>query len=196
MKRRMLPAVSLSLLSLLLVTSTADAASLRVDLQQELRDARIVTLARIVAYAPDGLRFQPPGHAAPMMARYSETDATWNPGQRVQELPSDDQTPWTAWTAWTALWPAVGEDVLVVVGTHGAVSLFAVQRGNTYRFWSPIETGSVAVFSCRAPAQPLPGSQIDSAIMGTDLAPASQDGCLMPVAAVVIRDLSQRESLP
>ena len=163
------------------------AGSLGVDLQKELHAARVVTLARIVAYDQDGLRFQPiPEPAAALSARCS-TDPTWSPARFIRDpWPGDDTS------GLTAEWPPVGAEVLVVVDADGIVSLFARRIGDDYRFWSPMMTGSFALFACRPPARPLPGNEIPREQVGADVAPASWDGCLMPVASVASRGVVER----
>ena len=165
------------------------AESLGVDLQKELRAARIVTRARIVAYDQDRLRFQPiPEPAAALSARYS-SDPTWSPVRFIRDpWPGDDTG------TLTAEWPPVGAEVLVVVDADGIVSLFARRIDEDYRFWSSIMTGSIAVFVCRPPARPLPGNEIPRKQGGADLAPASWDGCLMPVASVASRGVGKRRA--
>ena len=56
----------------------------------------------------------------------------------------------------TGYWPSIGEEVLIVVGQNGYISLFADKQGENYRFWSPYYTGSVALFCFKSPATKLP----------------------------------------
>ena len=161
---------------------SVDAKSLGVDLQSELHSARVVMLARIVAYDPDRLRFQPiQGSASSLSARHS-TDPTWNPTRFIR-----DPWPGDATSTMTAEWPPVGAEVLVVVNSEDVVSLFAHRAGEAYRFWAPLMTGSTALFFCRPPAQPLPGKELRREDAGSDANPASWDGCLMPVSAVAVK---------
>ena len=165
--------------------SAVSAKPRGVHLDRELASARLVTPARILAYEADGLRFQPLGRRVePMTATYSASDPTWNPQRLVPEVwpPTDG--------IWTDAWPPVGAEVLVVIGEDGAVSLFAVRQGDEYRFWSPMMTGSVALFSCRPPARVLSAeAAIPHMTVGQDGQPAGWDGCLMPASAVVEKGL-------
>lgn len=166
----------------------AAAGSLGVDLQEELASATVITRARILAYDPEGLRFQPlPEPLQPIVARYSD-DPTWKP----RELGKGDFPIY----AFTGAWPPVGAEVLVVVDAHNVISLFAWPIGDTYRFWSPEFTGSAAFFVCWPPAKvlhPMPYEPSKDALTerGERARYETFDGCFMPVSSVTTRGVKR-----
>ncbi len=130
-----------------------------VNLKKELDSANIVMPVKIVAYGPDLLKFQPAGSMAILSAKYS-TDPAWNPSQIYMAWP-----PQAEKMDMTAGWPPVGADVLVVVDKDNIVSLFAWPYGDSYRFWSPEMTESIAAFNCTAlgaTIRPMSQEQPDS----------------------------------
>jgi hypothetical protein len=79
----------------------------------------------------------------------------------------------------TGYWPIKGDQVLIVVGPSGYVSLFATIQNDHYRFWSPGFTGSTALFHFKKPAMKLienDGLQNINSEYQT-----CWDGCLLPV---------------
>jgi hypothetical protein len=148
-----------------------------VRLRVELADAQTIARVRITSYDQGQVKWTMVNPTnGPDSARCS-TDPTWTPAPSPR--PSDG--------IHTARWPMVGEEVLVVVGKDGVVSLFAELKGDKWRFWSPEMTGSVASFECESPATDLPGQK-------PGLIKHSWDGCLMPKAAVTLRAGSQKEN--
>lgn len=60
----------------------------------------------------------------------------------------------------TNTWPNANDVVLMVASEY--VSLFAEVQKDDYRFWSPYFTGSVAMFSFKAPFRKLPTEDEDT----------------------------------
>ena len=146
-----------------------------VDLQAELKSARLVEEVVVLDYTPEGLRFALPNQdkmVEPLIARYwGAGDSKWVPDVAATLDFNRD--------ALTGEWPPKGSQVLIVVDPDNVVSLFARKKDADYRFWSPWMTGSVAGFTCAPPARPLPG-QADS-VMGPN---RGWDGCLVVVAEI------------
>jgi hypothetical protein len=80
----------------------------------------------------------------------------------------------------TGTLPIVGETILVVIDKYKRLSLIAKQIDNEMlRVWSPIETGSIAMFYFKAPVKPIPnekGLELDNSDYLT-----CWDGCLFPI---------------
>lgn len=152
-----------------------------VNLQQELDAARLVARVRIIAYRVDGLEVQPqPEPSASVRLRYSD-DPSWIPIallRRDWQRGTDPQL--------TAMWPPLGAEVLVVADAHQIVSLFAWPIGNSYRFWSPVMTGSIALFNCEAPAEPVRLLSADQPL-GSKTSFRSWDGCLVPASVIPVK---------
>jgi len=171
-----------------LCPATAFAKPRPVQLPDELERAKVVTPARILRYDAEQLVFQPlPEPSQEMTARYLLSDPGWDPTRFIRDDWSEDSDP-----IYTAAWPAVKAEVLIVVSADDQISLFAWRRGDEYRFWSPWMTGSMARFSCSPPARVLPGNEIKT---GSDVTPASWDGCLLPISAVVTKGVRTAHSM-
>jgi hypothetical protein len=164
-------------LSLLAFSIGVKAKPRSVDLKEELRLATIITPAKIVSYDQNLLRFQPIGNTAILSARYS-TDPTWNPSRFVHS----EWPPTSEKTTLSAEWPPVGAEVLVVVDKDNVISLFAWSLDDDYRFWSPMKTGSVAVFNCK----PL-GVAFD--LLSKDNPDIGWDGCLVKKTKVTTKGI-------
>lgn len=159
--------IVLSLWSFSIFATDANAKPRWVDLEEELNLSTIVTPAKIVSYDSNLLKFHALTSTAILSAKYS-TDPTWNPNRFIRtEWPPKDVT-----TNLTAEWPPVGAEVLIVVDKEGVISLFAWPYGDNYRFWSPIMTGSLAIFNCEPFGTPL-------AVVNNDHPGSSWDGCLV-----------------
>lgn len=78
----------------------------------------------------------------------------------------------------TGCFPAPGSDLLVVANEKGILSLFAILQNDYYQFWSPMETGSIALFSFHPPFIPLPGDHITT--REQDGETTCWNGCLLP----------------
>jgi len=184
------------LLACLLVQQSAEAKPRFITLKEELDEASVITPARILAYEPEGLRFQPlpeltrpfPELARPTIAHYAD-DPSWS----ATPVSVEEYGAVLGGHAMTGTWPPVGAPVLIVVDARGIVSLFAWQLDDAYRLWSPHMTGSVALFECQPPAEPLGldavGLSEEEQPHTTVALPDHQrwDGCLMPISAVVSR---------
>ncbi len=81
----------------------------------------------------------------------------------------------------TGHWPAKGEEVLIVLAKSGYASLFAYKQGDEYRFWSPAETGSEALFCFTKPASKLEGGEGLTDSVGVGSYETCWSGCLLPV---------------
>ena len=150
-----------------------------VNLEDELRTASIVTLAKIVSYNTDALKFQPLGSTDVMSALYS-TDSTWNPSPFIHaEWPPKDEK-----VSLTAEWPPVGADVLIVIDKENVVSIFAWSFGEKYRFWSPMMTGSIAGFNCKSFGVPIDLVRVE------DDPDTSWDGCLVDKSRIVTKGVT------
>lgn len=178
MSRLSLPlSISLFALSFFVFVTDVYAEPRGINLKQELREASIVASAKIVSYDSDSLKFQLSGSIAVLSAKYS-TEPTWNPSRFIlAEWPPKDEK-----TKLTAKWPPVGSEVLVVVDRDNVISLFAWFYGNNYRFWSPMMTGSIAIFNCEQLGTPMDVLSEDN--------PSSWDGCLIEKSKVATKGVT------
>jgi hypothetical protein len=82
----------------------------------------------------------------------------------------------------TAYWPEIGDRVLIIINKKNVVSLFAKPQGIFYRFWSPENTMSLAMFYFKKPAIKLPNQKYwASSPEGHPDYEACWDGCLLPI---------------
>jgi hypothetical protein len=86
----------------------------------------------------------------------------------------------------TGLLPQIKDTILVVIDKNMRLSLVAKQIDKGFlRFWSPMETGSVAMFYFKYPAKPLPNEKgLDS--NNKDYL-TCWDGCLIPIDKLTIK---------
>ena len=152
----------------LLLARKMEAKPRPVHLIPELKEAKVVAPVRIVSYENEGLRcVLLEGPPRSLTFKYS-SDPTWNPSRFAKSDLS---------LMGTGRWPAAGSEVLVAADKNDLVSLFAYRQGDQWRFWSPIETGSVALFECNPPSTPI---KRDAFIYKN----GSWDGCLFPAQAL------------
>ncbi len=172
------PDIFLVCSALLLLAEFAQAEPRSVDLNSELEGASVVAEVTVLQYMDDRLWIQSVRDTfVRAEVPYSDYPG-WNPKRFIQEN-------WKNERRRTALWPPVGSTVLIVLNNAGTVSLFAEAVSEGYRFWSPMMTGSVALFECEPPAkvlEPFPAK-------GEFYKNKSWDGCLVPVSAVKWKDL-------
>ena len=83
----------------------------------------------------------------------------------------------------TEYWPSVGDKVLIVVSQDREVSLFATIQNKNYRFWSPIPTGSSAMFLFQKPATNLSGKKGKKVTLQNteNYQTSNEEGCLLPI---------------
>lgn len=155
-------------ISLFLFSSPAFSESLGVNLTHEL-SSNAVEVVTIVRYEKGKLVYRSQHTTVELTAFYfanSDADKTWGPKiadpQKAEML--------------TGMWPPVGSEVVIVLDSKNVVSLLATKRGNDYRFWSPLMTGSTAFFECGPPA-----SVIKTVF---DQKNTSWDGCNYPASAM------------
>jgi|SRR5688572_20536003 len=164
MKKR---AISYLILCVLILHATSVFAKPRtIYLDKELKEASLIEYVEILGYADSTLTVQPVGGKNKITVKANGVSASFG---IVEVL--------------TSYWPAKGEKVLVVIGANGFVSLFATKQGEQYRFWSPFNTGSLAIFYFKKPALKLPdqkGLSYDTGEYET-----CWDGCLLAVDLVM-----------
>ena len=179
---------SIGLTTVFLLTSSyreIAAESRSVDLLAELKSAHVVTRAQILAYRTDGIEFQPlPEPSRPMTAKYVD-DPSWTPMGFLRDDWQKATEP-----SLTSEWPRLGAEVLVVVDAQNTISLFGWPIGDEYRVWSPMMTGSVALFTCDPPARPLVPPTASLGFMYDSDKNKSWDGCLIPMASVVTKGVA------
>lgn len=121
--------------------SSVEAEPRYVDLLAELKSSRIVAPCRITSYDKDGLHCELSREPrSKFVFKYSD-DPKWMP-----HISTDSSS------VGTEIWPPVNASVVVVVGKDNIVSLFALAQNAMWRFWSPVMTGSTAIFECRPPS--------------------------------------------
>jgi len=81
----------------------------------------------------------------------------------------------------TGSYPNPKDTVLIVIDSVNEVSLFAKYTKGNYRFWSPEETGSIALFQFSEPALKLPFEKSDE---NNEKIKTCWDGCLLPVVCL------------
>jgi len=152
-------------LCLISISPLAEAKPRAVYLDKELKEASLIEYVEITGYADSMLTVKP-----------VEGKKTFNiPVGHVMAMDG-------IMDILTSHWPVKGEKVLVVLNTEGKLSLFAYKQDTQYRFWSPHETGSLAIFYFKKPAAKLPdqkGLSYDTGEYET-----CWDGCLLPTELV------------
>lgn len=133
-----------------------------VYLDEELSKSPLVIYARITEYKDGQIFFTPADSSQILHLECNEN------------LLIQGYEPYT-----TGYWPVPGDEVLIVAGKNGGVSLFAVKQGTDYRFWSPGFTGSVAMFHFLPPARKLPGAE---GLASSGKYETCWDGCLLPIS--------------
>ncbi|WP_338791766.1 hypothetical protein [Bernardetia sp. MNP-M8] len=79
--------------------------------------------------------------------------------------------------------PAIGEEVLMVISDKNYVRLFAYEKKDYYRFWTPIMAGSLSIFHFESPALPIfPNDSYYNVGDGRCF-----DGCLYPIDQIELR---------
>jgi hypothetical protein len=79
---------------------------------------------------------------------------------------------------WTENYPYIGDTVFIVVNCNDFITIFGKQVKNDYRLWSPLMTGSIAIFEFSEPLKPIDSTMV----LGTQGQTKScWDGCLIPI---------------
>jgi hypothetical protein len=86
----------------------------------------------------------------------------------------------------TGILPGIGDTILVVIDKNDRLALVAKQIDNkSLRFWSPMETGSIALFYFKAPVSPIPNEKgLGHNEKGFF---TCWDGCLFPIDKLIIK---------
>ena len=142
---------------------TSNAKPRFVILENELKEALLTAYVEIVEYTDTTIGYT-----------YMTIDSiktTKIHGSIIQDPLLEKHT--------TGYWPIIGEKVLIVVGKSGYISLFATMIDEYYRFWSPSNTGSTALFLFKDPAMKLPNASVMEAL--SEEYQSCWDGCLIPI---------------
>jgi hypothetical protein len=145
--------------------SDVEAKPRSVNLLSELKAAKVVSEVTIVSYEKDHLVCSSANDPKKKRSFKYSDDPAWNPTRFIGKDLS---------ALGTGEWPPIGSNVAVVIDKEDAISLFAYRQGDAWRFWSPVMTGSVALFNCEPPAKPI---KSDTFIHKY----GSWDGCLLPL---------------
>ena len=150
---------------------TGFSKSRPVFLNIELDSAIMIQYAKIIDYQKTTLTLQ--------LINSNDT-VTCNVYSNISEIKD-----YTA-TGLTGLLPPIGVTILVVIDIDNRLSLIAKQvDNNKLRFWSPIESGSTAMFYYNEPVEPIPNEK------GIDLENSDYltcwDGCLFPKEKLVYK---------
>jgi hypothetical protein len=79
---------------------------------------------------------------------------------------------------WTENYPHIGDTVFIVVNEHDLISIFGKRVQNDYRLWSPLMTGSIAIFDYSAPLKSIDSSMV---LGNNGKTESCWDGCLIPI---------------
>ncbi len=78
----------------------------------------------------------------------------------------------------TENYPLIGDTVLIVVNENDLIRVFGKRIKTDYRLWSPLISGSIAIFEYATPLKPIDSSMV----LGTKGTTEScWDGCLLPI---------------
>jgi hypothetical protein len=79
---------------------------------------------------------------------------------------------------WTENYPHIGDTIFIVVNENDLIRIFGKQVKNDYRLWSPLMTGSIAIFEFSEPLKPIDSSMVIGVNGQTK---SCWDGCLIPI---------------
>jgi hypothetical protein len=79
---------------------------------------------------------------------------------------------------WTENYPHIGDTVFIVVNEHDLIRIFGKRVQNDYRLWSPLMTGSIAIFDYSAPLKSIDSSMV---LGNNGKTESCWDGCLIPI---------------
>ena len=144
-----------------LLLANVNLKSRFINIEEELRQAPIVTEAVIGSYTDSTVVYAPLTNKFPAGALKF---------RKSYPMPKEANQLLTGCS------PAIGDTVLIVSDSTGSVSLFAEISKEDYRFWSPYFTGSVAYFEYKAPFTHLDGRKEETHINGFT---SSWDGCML-----------------
>ncbi len=158
--------LTLTLSALIISITTYCVKPRSVYLDKELSNALLVEYVEITNYTDSTIEFVTLDSNQVMTAKSN--------GAVAQGELFDSHT--------TGYWPKKGDQVLIVVGQSGYVSLFAAIQNDHYRFWSPGFTGSTALFYFKEPAVKLTDNEgIENS---NSTYQTCWDGCLLPLDAL------------
>jgi hypothetical protein len=166
---------------LCVVGGSASGKPRSVSVPEELEGASLIAWVRVGGYADGQLWW------TPLSPTGGLTHAQCNAPEDVTPRPTSSAQLAHA-PHLTALWPPSGAEVLVVVSREGTLSLLGRREGTEVRLWSPLNTGSVALFRCRLPWKPLPGEDLPK------MPETSWDGCRLPISALVLKPAEARDA--
>jgi hypothetical protein len=126
------------LLSFLYINIDTSAKARFVELSQELESAQYIDMVKVVSYTDSTIIM--------CSVKGNEIISAKIPGRPPAEYFFPDCNWWECKKHFTTTWPRPGQFVLVVIAENGWISLFAYGKGDYFRFWSPLETGSSAYF--------------------------------------------------
>jgi hypothetical protein len=80
---------------------------------------------------------------------------------------------------WTENYPFIGDTVFIVINGYNRINIFGKRIGNDYRLWSPLMSGSIAIFEYERPIKKIDD---DKLLNSGDSIESCRDGCLLPIA--------------
>ena len=81
---------------------------------------------------------------------------------------------------WTENIPFIGDTVLIIIDANERIKVYGKKVNNDYRLWSPLMSGSIALFDFEKPLKPIEQSKLLQN-SDTNKTMTSWDGCLLPI---------------
>jgi hypothetical protein len=142
-----------SILPVLLLTSlTLSAKVIVIDVKKTLQSAKTIKTIIIVGYR-ESLLFYRFLNSKDTLSIYCDSRRTSEPF-RLALIEKKVMLN----TDLAGKWPNVGQEVLIVINLNDRVALFAIKKGNDYRFWDPNSVpfaNSVFLIPKERPYKPL-----------------------------------------
>ena len=166
----------LTIIAVLIFTISVFAESRGVYLDKEIRNSLLTEYVEITNYTDSTIVFK--------IIKNNKIESAKAIGGLVKQGQNESNKFGTDY------WPSIGDKVLIVVSQNREVSLFATIQNKNYRFWSPIATGSLAIFSFKKPATNLSGKKGKTVTLQNsrfkntyieNYQTSYEDGCLLPI---------------
>jgi hypothetical protein len=141
------------ILSILLLTSLTVSAKVRViNVKKTLQEAKTIKTIIIIGYKESLLLYR--------FVNSEDTLSISCDTKRISEpfrLTLIEKNVILS-TDLSGKWPDIGQEVLIVINSNNRVSLFAIKKGDDYRFWDPNSipfANSVFLIPMERPYKPL-----------------------------------------
>lgn len=160
----------LTLLFIMTVSIKLTAKPLRVVLEDIIGSSKFAGQVIVTGYNGKGNIFFNPTDIKDTLTTASVTRQIEN-GYNFPYKTSDNY--------WTENYPKIVDTVFIVVNDNGLIRIFGKQVKNNYRLWSPLMTGSIAIFEFSEPLKPIDTSMV---IGMNGQSKSSWEGCLIPIS--------------